>query len=297
MLFLQGTSDSHSQQQEKKEHGSVPTAQQDSVASIPVPGPPPPTPPHTPPTPLSPPPSPPPTQHTSTHVFNQSTHSVHLSTPPQSADMSQSSNHPHAPTPEKSPSTIQKGLSSKLPLPSLQPDGSAQKLAAAASVSKRSSSVSSSSSSSSSVSPASIPSPSPPKRSASSSAPRAHRSQQSNPRPSGVPVLEPPALQPSLSSKTRQSPASLPLKPHSTAPKSTTRGPHTPPEQSPSRPGVHQQLCCMCLPSITRPSQPTVRTTLICPSMGSSSSNMKRSTLVSGPAKQHERGRRSMEKG
>jgi len=35
----------------------------------------------------------------------------------------------------------------------------------------------------------------------------------------------------------RQGSHPLPLKPHSTAPKSTTRGPHTPPEQSPSRPG------------------------------------------------------------
>ncbi len=232
-LFVQGTVDSHSQQPQKKEQGHASKAQQDSATSKAVPGPSPSTPAHTPPTPLSQPPSPPPTQRTSTHVFNQSTRPVHLSTPPQSADMS--TIHPPAPTPEAPPSITQKAPSSKLPLLSLQPNGSAHKLAAAASVSKRSSS--SPSSFSSLVSPASIPLPSSPKGSASSSALRAHRPQQSSPRPSGVPVLEPPALQPSSSTKTRQSPALLPLKPASTAPKPTIRGPHTPPEQSPSRPG------------------------------------------------------------
>ena len=202
--------------------------------SKPVLGPSPSTPPHTPPTPLSPSPSPTRTQRPSTTVFNQSTHLVHLSTSPQSADMS--TIHSPAPTLEEPPSITKKAPASKLPLSSSQLNGSAQKLATAASVSKQASS-SSSSSSSSSVSPASIPSPTPPNRLASSSAPRAHRPQQSSPRPSGVPVMEPPALQPSSSSKTRQSPATLPLKPHSNASKPTTRGPHTPPEQSPSRPG------------------------------------------------------------
>ncbi|DBA90149.1 TPA: hypothetical protein ACH3X1_003457 [Trebouxia sp. C0004] len=155
--------------QEKEEQGSVPTPQQDSAASIPVLGPSPSIPPHTPPTPLSHPPSPPPTC------------PVHLSMPPQSVCTSQSTIHPHAPTPEEFLPITQKAPSSKQPFPSLQPDGSAQTLTAA-SVSKRSSS---SSSSSSSISQKFIPMPSPPKRSASSSAPRAHRPQQPSPAPVG----------------------------------------------------------------------------------------------------------------
>ena len=51
--------------------------------------------------------------------------------------------------------------------------------------------------------------------------------------------MGPAAQQPSSSSVTRQSFYLSPLKPHvSTAAKLTTRGPHTPPEQSPSRPGA-----------------------------------------------------------
>ena len=231
MLFLQGTLGSNSQQQKKKDQGHASKAQQGSAASMPVPRPPLSTPPHTPPSPLSQPPIPPPTQRPSTIVSNQSTRPVQLSVPPQSSVTSQTTSHPHVPTSEETPSITQKALSSELFSPSLQPDSSAHKLAAAASVSKRSSS-------SSSAFQTSIPSLSPPKRS-SPSAPRAHRPQQSSPRPSGVPVMGPAAHQPSSSAVTRQSSSLSPLKPHvSTAPKPTTRGPHTPPEQSPSRPGA-----------------------------------------------------------
>ena len=231
MLFLQGTLGSNSQQQKKKDQGHASKAQQGSAAPMPVPRPPLSTPPHTPPSPLSQPPIPPPTQRPSTIVSNQSTRPVQLSAPPQSDVASQTTSHPHVPTSEETPSITQKALSSELFFPSLQPDSSAQKLAAAASVSKRSSS---SSSSSSSAFQTSIPSLSPPKRS-SPSAPSAHRPQQSSPRPSGVPVMGPAAHQPSSSSVTRQSSSLSPLKPHvSTAPKPTTRGPHTPSKQSPS---------------------------------------------------------------
>ena len=129
-----------------------------------------------------------------------------------------------------------------------------KKKQAAASVSKQ---LSSSSSSSSSSSHTSIPSPSPPKRSTFSSAPRAHRPQQFTPRPSGVPVLEPPALQPALPRQGSHL-HRLPFGKFQLLQSPPQRAPTPPQSSHPPARGVHRQIYRTCQLSISQARQPAL---------------------------------------